>query len=164
MENKRDINVLIDDAILNTRSVAVVIDKEGRVLVQKRENDKYWALPGGKVEIMEKSEDTIVRELKEELGIENICVEKLVAVSEHFFEFNSKKCHQYIFTYKVNIDTLEWIYEKNEFSGIEKDKDLRYKWISIKDVENIQVKPDFLAKQLLNIEKNEIQFISYVEQ
>lgn len=163
MGSKRDINVQIDGVTLNSRATAVITNGD-EVLLQKREKDKYWALPGGKIEVMEKSEDTIKRELEEELGIKNINVEKIIGVSEHFFEFNNQKCHQYIFTYKVNIKKSEWIYEKKEFLGIEKDKDLRYKWIKINDVENIPMKPDFLSKQLLNMKDNDIQYISYIEQ
>ncbi len=54
--------------------VAAVIEKDGRVLIcQRRAGRRHalkWEFPGGKVEAGEKFSDALVRELREELGIE----------------------------------------------------------------------------------------------
>jgi 8-oxo-dGTP diphosphatase len=53
---------------------AALIDADGRVLVQQRPADKsmagLWEFPGGKVESDETPESALIRELREELGIE----------------------------------------------------------------------------------------------
>jgi len=53
---------------------AALIDADGRVLLQKRAPDRemegLWEFPGGKVESGELPEAALVRELREELGIE----------------------------------------------------------------------------------------------
>lgn len=53
---------------------AALVDPEGRVLLQKRSPGRQmgglWEFPGGKVELGEKPEEALIRELKEELGIE----------------------------------------------------------------------------------------------
>ena len=53
---------------------AALLDSEGKVLVQKRPIGKpmagLWEFPGGKVEFSELPEAALVRELKEELGID----------------------------------------------------------------------------------------------
>lgn len=158
----QDINILVDNIRLNCRAVAVISDGE-RILLQKRKNDKFWALPGGKIAILEKSEETIKREIQEELDLKKFKVNNLVGVSEHFFEFGGEKCHQYIFMYKVDVERSEWIYEKNEFDGAEKEKDLVYKWLNINELKTTPIKPDFIASQILNMDKEGIQFISYTE-
>jgi 8-oxo-dGTP diphosphatase len=53
---------------------AALIDGQGRVLVQQRPAGKslagLWEFPGGKIEPGESPEAALVRELREELGIE----------------------------------------------------------------------------------------------
>ena len=54
-------------------SSAVVTDESGRVLLVKRKNypsKGYWALPGGRVEYGESVTATVVREIKEETGLD----------------------------------------------------------------------------------------------
>lgn len=51
-----------------------LVDADGRVLIAQRPEGKQlaglWEFPGGKVEQGETPEDCLVRELREELGIE----------------------------------------------------------------------------------------------
>ncbi|WP_327384726.1 MULTISPECIES: NUDIX domain-containing protein [unclassified Streptomyces] len=48
---------------------AIVVDDDGRVLLQRRTDNEMWALPGGKMEIGESIGDCAVRETLEETGI-----------------------------------------------------------------------------------------------
>ena len=60
-------------ALLPVVAVALV-DADGRVLLQQRPAGKamagLWEFPGGKIEPGETPEDALVRELREELGID----------------------------------------------------------------------------------------------
>lgn len=53
---------------------AALVDGDGRVLVQQRapgrQMEGLWEFPGGKIERGESAEEALVRELREELGIE----------------------------------------------------------------------------------------------
>jgi 8-oxo-dGTP diphosphatase len=62
-----------------TRPIVIVaacalLDPEGAVLIAKRPAGRplagLWEFPGGKVETGERPEDALIRELREELGIE----------------------------------------------------------------------------------------------
>jgi len=55
-------------------AACALVDADGRVLLAKRPQGKslagLWEFPGGKVETGETPEKTLIRELKEELGID----------------------------------------------------------------------------------------------
>lgn len=55
-------------------AACALVDADGRVLLAQRPPGKtlagLWEFPGGKVEAGETPEDTLIRELREELGIE----------------------------------------------------------------------------------------------
>jgi 8-oxo-dGTP diphosphatase len=59
-----------------------VIIKEDRILLIKRKNEPYkdkWAIPGGFVEYGETTENAVLREIKEETGLEAV-IDRLVGV------------------------------------------------------------------------------------
>lgn len=47
---------------------AVVVNSEGRVLMQRRADSGNWALPGGAMELGESLVDAVIREVREESG------------------------------------------------------------------------------------------------
>ena len=160
----RDINIKIQDTLLNIRAVAIIVH-DNKILFQKRKNDEFLALPGGKVRVGEKSIDTINRELREELEIHNFEIKNCNSISEYFFTFKNTSTHQYIFSYIVEVDDKEWIIEeKGIFNGKELDKDLIFNWFSIDSLDCVSIKPDFLKKQIENIKNGELIFTSYSEE
>jgi len=53
--------------------VGAVIIKDGKILLEKRKNEPgkgKWSIPGGLVELGESVEQTVIREVKEETGLE----------------------------------------------------------------------------------------------
>jgi 8-oxo-dGTP diphosphatase len=71
-----------------------LIDPDGRVLVAQRPEGKQlaglWEFPGGKVEPGERPEDTLIRELDEELGIavKAACLAPLTFASHPYEDFH----------------------------------------------------------------------------
>jgi ADP-ribose pyrophosphatase YjhB (NUDIX family) len=49
---------------------AVVTDREGRILLQRRRDNDLWSIPGGAMEIGEDIATAAVREVKEETGLD----------------------------------------------------------------------------------------------
>jgi ADP-ribose pyrophosphatase YjhB (NUDIX family) len=58
---------------------AIVLDDAGRILLHKRTDNQYWSIPGGGMEPGESIAETIVREVREETGVE-AKVEKLLGI------------------------------------------------------------------------------------
>lgn len=160
---RTDIQFKIDDIIFNCRAVAIIICDD-KILFQKRKQDEFWALPGGKIRVGEMSKETITRELKEELGLVSFNVSDVATVSEYFFEFDKDKYHQFIFGHKVSVLNNEWILKKEEFAGIEEQENLEFRWFELNELETAPIKPDFLKEQLDNLSSKEVQFTTYKEE
>jgi 8-oxo-dGTP diphosphatase len=75
-------------------AACALIDADGRVLLAERPAGKplagLWEFPGGKVEQGERPEDTLMRELHEELGItvREPCLAPLTFASHGYPEFH----------------------------------------------------------------------------
>lgn len=75
-------------------AACALIDPDGRVLIAKRPEGKsmagLWEFPGGKVEEGERPEDTVIREMHEELGItiKEACLAPFIFASHTYPEFH----------------------------------------------------------------------------
>jgi 8-oxo-dGTP diphosphatase len=75
-------------------AACALIDPDGRVLLAQRPEGKsmagLWEFPGGKVEAGERPEDTLIRELHEELGIvvREECLAPLAFASHSYPDFH----------------------------------------------------------------------------
>ena len=75
-------------------AACALIDADGRVLLAERPPGKpmagLWEFPGGKVEAGERPETTLIRELKEELGIvvQEPCLAPLSFASHSYPDFH----------------------------------------------------------------------------
>ena len=71
-----------------------LIDADGRVLLAQRPEGKalagLWEFPGGKLEVGERPEDALIRELEEELGIavRHACLAPLTFASHAYDDFH----------------------------------------------------------------------------
>jgi 8-oxo-dGTP diphosphatase len=75
-------------------AAVALIDKDGRILLSQRPEGKQlaglWEFPGGKVEAGERPEVALIRELKEELGIDvtESCLAPLTFASHGYDDFH----------------------------------------------------------------------------
>jgi len=75
-------------------AACALVDQDGRVLIAERPAGKtmagLWEFPGGKVEPGERPEETLIRELKEELGItvSEACLAPLTFASHAYQDFH----------------------------------------------------------------------------
>jgi 8-oxo-dGTP diphosphatase len=75
-----------------TQVVAGILERHGRVLICRRRSDQAhplkWEFPGGKVEASETPQQALIRELREELGIES---EPALEINRYEFAYPGKK-------------------------------------------------------------------------
>src|SRR6266567_6286423 len=77
-------------------SSAVVVDGEGRILLQRRSDSGNWALPGGKMDIGETFAESAVREVKEETGFD-VRIERIIGIYSdpgHVFAYDDGEVRQ----------------------------------------------------------------------
>jgi ADP-ribose pyrophosphatase YjhB (NUDIX family) len=75
---------------------AVVVDSDGRLVLQRRADNDLWALPGGAMEIGESVADTVVREVREETGL-HVQPDYVVGVytdPDHVFAYDDGEVRQ----------------------------------------------------------------------
>jgi 8-oxo-dGTP pyrophosphatase MutT (NUDIX family) len=131
----------------NYRIAGVVIN-DARVLLHRGESDGFWTLPGGRGELLEPSQDTLRREMLEELGVE-VSVHRLLWVVENFFEYEGRSYHELGFYFSMAFPQDSHLYLKSEpFLGDEEGIKLIYQWFPIDEIERIELYPTFLKQGL----------------
>lgn len=126
-----------DDFRLNIRTSALIYNKDKRkVLLFNVEGNNFYMLPGGRMEMLEESKDAIKREIKEELGWNNLEF-SFLAVSEEFVNAKGYNCEQINFIYEtIYNDEIT----KEEFKGLDGDW-INFKWIDISNIDEYKIFP-----------------------
>jgi len=118
--------------------VGAIIIHDGKILLEKRGNDPgrgKWSIPGGKVELGESVEQTVIREVKEETGLEVEKPEHVDIVDNVVLDDKGRiEYHFVIIDYLVKLR-----------GGILKagSDALDLKWVSLKDVEALDLTKTF---------------------
>jgi ADP-ribose pyrophosphatase YjhB (NUDIX family) len=136
--------------LMCTRGIA--LDK-GRVLLFNVIGWDWWALPGGRVEIQEKSEDTLVREVQEELNTV-VKVGRLVWIIENFFKENERSYHEIGLYYSMDLPTDSSVVSSQEYTSKDGPVTLRFRWFRLQELDKVNLRPAFLRKALQNLPKH----------
>lgn len=78
----KDMCVACDDGILNVRAGAIIM-KDGKLLMVSNGGDYLYSV-GGRLKFGETAEDTVVREVLEETGVQ-MEIDRLGFVRENYF-------------------------------------------------------------------------------
>ena len=116
-------------------AVHIILINDNKILVQKRKGSKLWpgyyALPAGHIDKDETQYDALVREAKEELGIEinpDDIINNYVVLRRNFFEIDEKILEPYI----------DFYFEIKKYTGIpriiEEDKCDELFWTDINNL------------------------------
>ncbi len=138
------------------RVSAIIYNRDKtKILLFCGNNRNFYMLPGGKVHELEKSEDAIRREIKEEIGFEDLEFE-MAGVSEEIVK--EKNIHQITFTYKtIYKDEIK----EEKFKSIETDW-INFEWVDVNKLNNYEIHPSNIIKMLNNSKfEHIVEEISY---
>ena len=146
---KDSIRMKNDDFYFKFRSAGILI-KDNKVLVVEMDNNGFYCLPGGYVDIGETTEDAVIREFHEEFGKE-VVIKKYLGIVENYFVTKSlRRMHEISCYYLLDLEDNSYVVE--DLSLLENDNDhivrLDFKWISLNEIDNYDIRPKFL-KDLL---------------
>ena len=141
-----DITIDVEDYKLNVRAGAVIIHNN-KVLLHRNLNSDHYAILGGRISIGENSEETVKRELLEELGRE-IEITGYIATVENFFEMKGSKYHEIMFIHKA-----EFVNEADKnltdtMENLEGKDYLKYEWIEIDEIDKYPLRPEVMKEIL----------------
>ena len=90
--------------IILTAAGAIITREDGKILLQRRSDNGNWSLVGGLMELDETFEQTALREIREETGLE-VKLDYLVGVyhNRHAQWPNGDKAHVVCAVYKASI-------------------------------------------------------------
>ena len=92
------------EKIILVFSGGCVFDKDGKVLLQCRGDSNKWGFPGGAIEIGETPEMAVIREVKEETGLD-VKVSDLIGIyTDCDMEYpNGDKAHSILIAYELEL-------------------------------------------------------------
>ncbi|MCR8848329.1 NUDIX domain-containing protein [Rossellomorea sp. SC111] len=92
----------------------------------------YYRPIGGTIELGERSNQTLVREFSEELGVE-IIVRRYISCIENIFKIDKSVGHEITQIYFVDFKDRK-LYQKEHFTVTEGNKITRAKWVSKEEI------------------------------
>ena len=153
-----------DDYIFSYRVGGVLIHK-GKVLMQNAEGDDGYAFIGGHVAFGETTDETLVREFKEEIGAD-IKIERLLMVNENFFPWGNLPCQQINLYYLVSLKDESQIPLDRNFKALDELGNERIEldmcWLPLEDVPSKNIYPPQAKEHIMNI-PDEIVYFVYKE-
>lgn len=129
--------------------VAALIFQSDHLLVQRGTKDNYWALPGGRAEIGESSEETIIREIGEELD-RDCSVERLLWSAENFFAYDDYAAHELAFYYLVTLAQPFRFHASDIVHRIVDGVEVEFRWLPAQPSELLKndLRPRFIAERI----------------
>ena len=137
---QQDFRTKVGSTVFGVRATALIL--QNRKLLVTKDKDKYYTI-GGAIQVDERTEDAVVREVREELGVK-AQAGQLAFVVENRFEQAGIHYHNIEFHYLVDLlEDAPLIMQEDE-------KSQPCEWIDLDQLQNIQLVPAFLKIALPN--------------
>jgi 8-oxo-dGTP pyrophosphatase MutT (NUDIX family) len=145
------ISVDIDDVRFNFRVGGICVDN-GYVLLNRNPGDDWYYLPGGRCEPMEATDQTLLREVQEELEIP-VRLDGLLWVVENFFRMNGRDWHEIGFYYRFSLPAGNPYQDKTRsYDRIAAEgQPLIFEWIPLSGLGQVRLLPSFFTQCLRSL-------------
>jgi len=147
-------NNMIEDWIFSDEQkvchfrVAGILIQDNKLLIQK-DKDNVIAVPGGHISFGETSENALIREFKEEIGVE-ISVNRLIWIEENFWKWGKRDAHNISFYYLIALKNDADI-SSTFVKPIKDNSNILLSWITFDDMKNATIYPEFIKEKIENI-------------
>ncbi len=116
------------------------------------DDDDFWFVPGGRIELLEPAHTTLAREMHEELGVE-VCIERLLWIVENFFVHRGRAGHEIGFYFLATLpppDVVPHLYARGETIVTHDEQGIEqvYRWVALDALNDIAFYPTFLRHRL----------------
>ncbi len=143
----------------NYRIVGVAV-RENSVLLHQGEGEDFWTFPGGRAEFGESAEQTLKREMREEIGAD-VEVVRLLWFVENFFTYADINYHEIALYFLMQVPS-EPRYT-GSFKGEEEAMQLTFQWfpLQLEVLSSLPLLPSFLQTALLELPDSMQHVIHY---
>jgi ADP-ribose pyrophosphatase YjhB (NUDIX family) len=131
--------------------VGAVIVRSGHLLLQSHTGYDFFVMPGGQNKFGEAAGESVLREVREELGV-TARLGRLLRVVENFYELDGRLCHAIEFYYQVHLpsDALQPT-APGTFCGSEvaHAPEIRFQWVPLAEVDRLPIYPRLAWSEVL---------------
>jgi ADP-ribose pyrophosphatase YjhB (NUDIX family) len=149
-----DVTTMIGPARFHFRTAGVWL-REGHVLLQGDAREDFWALPGGRVRMMERAEDALRRELREELALNGPAITRLLWITQNFFSYpewggDQHELGLYFLIAPSPADAARYADLGQVYPCAEAHSTLTFRWFPLDALSGV-IRPTFLAAALRDL-------------
>lgn len=113
-------------------SAKAIIERDGKILLVK-DPKGIWELPGGRIEHGEEPQQSLVRELNEELGWTKVAIKKIIDVGSFTSKVENRNNHFIVLVYSCTSDKK--IKQNDEYT--------EYKWVPIQEIKKLNIRDGY---------------------
>jgi len=130
------------------------------VLLHRANDEPFWTLPGGRAEHGESAEETIAREMREELETD-VHVDRMLWIVENFFEYGGLSYHELALYFAIRFPSGSAPLRADSFDRSDGSVPLRFKWCPVQQeaLAALPVAPPFLAEALTNLPQSVVHVV-----
>jgi len=143
----------------NYRVAGVAIHNDS-VLLHRADHESFWTLPGGRAEHGETAEDTIRREMREELETD-VHVDRLLWVVENFFEYDGLRYHELAQYFLIRFPEGTAPLRAEAFDRINAGVRFRFRWFPVRrdELDELALFPAFLSRGLTDLPRSVVHIV-----